>query len=159
MYQMSFREINVDVVDLFEVEKKKLLSILGDVMIEHVGGTSVPGSITQGDLDINIRVEAGKFEKTKERLEPCYRAHRPDSWDTGFACFKDDVANIDIVVTVIGSSLDQFVNLRDYLKANPNELHELNDLKRRYEGKSKAEYGAAKGKFFHQIVSAFSKTN
>ena len=41
---------------LFSDEKEKLSVVLPYAEIEHIGATSVPGTITKGDLDINVRV-------------------------------------------------------------------------------------------------------
>ena len=53
--------------NLFESEKKRLLEFIPSVDIQHIGGTSIPDSISKGDLDINVRVkkEDVKIKSTK----------------------------------------------------------------------------------------------
>ena len=138
---------------LFGAEKEHLAKNLPKAIIEHVGGTSIPGSISKGDIDINIRVQPEDFEKTMEILKTIYKAHRPDTWPEGFACFKDVPRNLDIQLTIIGSAGDYFVMQREYLKNHPEVVSELNALKEQFEGKDEREYGNAKGKFFEHLNS------
>ena len=136
---------------LFHAEKKKLTTMISNLEIEQVGGTSVPGSISKGDLDINIRVEPARFEAVKELLQTPYEVNQPDNWSATFASFKDDPRNLGIQLTVIGSHEDFFVLQRNYLRNHPEKVLELNALKEQFEGKSMDEYRKKKQEFFESI--------
>jgi GrpB-like predicted nucleotidyltransferase (UPF0157 family) len=78
-------EISERVETLFTSDKHKLSSLFPDADIEHIGATSVPGSITKGDLDINVRVEPNDFQRAKEILAGLCQINQPDNWTSGFA--------------------------------------------------------------------------
>ena len=138
---------------LFASEKQKLSKLLPTADIQHIGGTSVPGSISKGDLDINVRVTPKDFQRATEILTKLYQINQPHNWTAGFASFKDDTRDLGIQVTAIGSPDDYFVAQRDYLRAHPDKVTELNTLKEKFEGKSMDEYRKAKGIFFEKLLS------
>ncbi len=141
-----------DRVEAFFIsEKQKLLGLLPKVDIQHVGGTSVPGLISKGDLDINVRVGQKDFQRAVEILKELYQLNQPDNWTTEFASFKDDARDLGIQLTVIGSSDDYFVAQRSYLKNHPEKVIELNSLKEKFEGKDMDEYRKEKGRFFESL--------
>src|ERR1700722_1512133 len=94
---------------LFASEKEKLSGLLPDGDIQHVGSTAVPGTLSKGDLDINIRVTSEQFPVLIEKLKPIYEINQPGNWTNGFASFKDDFRELGIQVTVIGTVHDCFV--------------------------------------------------
>jgi GrpB-like predicted nucleotidyltransferase (UPF0157 family) len=144
-------EITERVEALFTSEKHKLSSIFPDANIEHIGATSVPGSITKGDLDINVRVEPKDFQRAMEILAGLYQINQPDNWTSGFASFKDECRDLGVQLTALGSVDDFFVAQREYLKNHPEKVTDLNGLKSRFEGKSMDEYREEKGKFFEKL--------
>ena len=141
---------------LFSFEKQRLSEVLSGADIEHIGGTSVPGSISKGDLDINIRVRFEDFERAIENLKKLYEINQPENWSNGFASFKDDTRNLGIQLTVIDSADDYFVAQRDYLRSHPEKVSELNLLKQKFEGKSMDEYRKEKEAFFEKLNSQLS---
>ncbi len=149
---VTTEDVSEKIEALFISEKKKLRELFPDADIEHVGGTSVPGSITKGDLDINIRVKPEEFETVVEILKGLYEINQPDNWNAGFASLKDDARDLGIQVTVIGSPDDCFTVQRDYLRAHPEKVAELNALKKRFEGKSMDDYRKEKGVFFEKLA-------
>ena len=133
-------DITEKVSSLFASEKQKLSALLPNSNIEHVGGTSIPGTISKGDLDINIRVKLEDFEPTIKTLKTLYEINQAENWSTGFASFKDDSRELGVQVTVIGSPEDYFVIQREYLKNHPEVVFELNNLKKKFDGKDMNEY-------------------
>ena len=136
---------------LFQLEKQRLQELFPTVDIQHIGSTAVPGSISKGDLDINIRVTSEQFNIVIAQLKSIYVINQPDNWSEFFASFKDDARNLGIQVTIVGSKEDYFVTQRDYLKNHPEVVKELNILKAKFEGKGMDEYRKEKGKFFEKL--------
>jgi len=135
----------------FNKEKERINKIFPNIKIEHVGGTSIPNSLTLGDLDIQIKVTKEEFHNVCGVLKTFYHINKPEFWNDEFALFhwKDNpVIPMSIVLTVANSSFDDFSKIRDLLKINPSILEKYNNLKREYEGKSLREYKIAKRKFF-----------
>lgn len=145
-------EVSEKVSALFDAEKTKLSELFPHADIQHIGGTSVPGTISKGDLDINVRVATDDFNSTTEKLKTIYEINQPNNWTVGFSSFKDDSRDLGVQVTVIGSPDDCFVAQRDYLRAHPEKIAELNQLKERFEGKSMDEYRKEKGAFFEGLA-------
>ena len=136
---------------LFFDEKEKLSVVLPYAEIEHIGATSVPGTITKGDLDINVRVNLEKFQDATKILEGIYEINQPENWSEGYASFKDDSRDLGIQLTVLGSPDDFFVTQREYFKVHPDKVVELNAIKKEFEGKDMDEYRKAKGVFLRQL--------
>jgi len=156
MHFINTRDISDRVEALFTSEKLKLSSLLPDAGIEHIGATSVPGSITKGDLDINVRVEPNDFQRAMEILAGLYQINQPDNWTSCFASFKDDSRDLGVQLTALRSVDDFFVAQREYLKNHPEKVTDLNGLKLKFEGKSMDEYRKEKGIFFEKLNIQFS---
>ncbi len=121
--------------------------------IQHIGGTSVPGLLTKGDVDINVRVSKEQFIDVVAALKKGYEINQPENWSGSYASFKDDSKNLGVQVTVIGSDKDFFVSHRDALRHDPKLVVLLNELKSAFEGKSMDEYRAAKGAFLEAHIT------
>ena len=145
-------EISEKTDRLFETEKAKLSDLFRHADIQHIGSTSVPGTISKGDLDINIRVPQTDFDVTAEKLKTIYQINQFHNWTASFASFKDDSRDLGVQLTAIGSSDDCFVTQRDYLRAHPEKVAELNQLKEKFEGKSMEEYRKEKDVFFEGLI-------
>ena len=144
-------EISEKITELFTSERQKLSELFPDADIEHVGGTSIPRSISKGDLDINVRVASKDFDETIKIFTTLYEINQPENWAEGYASFKDDSRELGIQVTIVGSLGDFFVAQREYLKDHPEAVSELNMLKEKFEGKDMNEYRKAKGAFFEKL--------
>ena len=136
---------------LFSAEKAILASALPYADIEHIGATSVPGTITKGDLDINVRVQLEKFQDAIKILKGMYEINQLENWNEGFASFKDDSRDLGVQLTVLGTPVDYFVAQREYFKTHPEKVIELNALKKEYEGKGMDEYRKGKNTFLRQL--------
>ncbi|HEY4483279.1 MAG TPA: GrpB family protein [Candidatus Paceibacterota bacterium] len=135
----------------FEIEKARILKSFPDAIVEFVGSSSIPGALTLGDLDIQVRVARDKFDEVVAKLKEFYHVNRPERWEEGLALlhWKDHPEiPMSIVVTVIDSPNDNYHKERDLFKNNPHLLEKYNNLKRGFEGKSVEDYKAAKRKLF-----------
>lgn len=141
--------------DLFQEYKPILESFLPQsVIIEHVGGGSIPGAKTKGDLDIQFRVTPEDFETVCKALQSVARIKYPHMWTNDFALFDATVPDlkVDFVVTVIDGKYDHFSKMRDYLSTHPEAIAEYSALKERYGQISDEEYRVLKSDFFRKII-------
>jgi hypothetical protein len=107
--------------------------------------------LTTGDVDLHIRVPPADFVAARNVLcdlyEPLYR----DDW-TESAYFFDPGSDppVELSLTTIGN-IDDFHNGEAWrrIAQDPDLVERYNTLKRAYEGRSIAEYEAAKREFFH----------
>lgn len=140
--------------EVFLKERKRILRVIPNADIQHIGSTAIPGSLTKGDLDIQIRVKQKDFEKAQKALSRMYKPNKGNPPTKTYASFKDNGAKVPLGVqlAVIGSKEDNFMVLRDALMSNKKHLKAYNELKNRYQGKSMRKYRKAKSKFVEEIL-------
>ncbi len=147
---------------LFAEQRHRILAVVPDADVQHVGSTAVPGSLTKGDLDMNVRVEARWFSGAVAELGKLYEINQPHNWTEAFASFKDDASfdlDLGVQLTVIGSQDDHFVRLRDLLNDNPGLVVKINELKEKHQGGNMESYRADKAELYQQILKDMSKSD
>lgn len=158
METVTFRrsdKIQEQAEQLFIEQKEKLVHLIPGADVQHIGGTAVPGLLTKGDLDINVRVDKETFPLAVEALRKLYVVNQPENWTDAFASFKDDtsfVLPLGIQVTVVGSPEDHFIKHRDAFLRDSTLVKKFNDLKRKFDGRDMASYRSAKAKFLEEIT-------
>ncbi len=122
--------------------------------IQHVGGSSIPGAKTKGDLDISVQTSEGDFDDFCRKMEGIAHIHHPELWTKDFAIFNtyDGTTKVDIMLVVKGSDYDTFGKTRDILISNPFLLEEYNVIKERFLAGT-PEYYLAKKDFFKKILA------
>lgn len=143
---------------IFEEQKVKIMQLLPYAGVQHIGSTSIPNSVTKGDLDLVIRVPREEFKHAAEELKSIYDINQPENWSDTFASFKDEKnLGIDFGVQLVvkDSKSDDFVTLRDILLENPELVEELNTIKMKYDGKSMEDYRKEKADFFQKLREKF----
>ncbi len=149
--EQSFREA---VGELFARVEAQLSALLPGSDIQHVGSTAIPGSLTKGDLDVQVRVTSDKYDAAKEVLSKQYRVNFG-----GFAS-KDAISYEDyssqpsfgVHLTVIDGTADIQWRFRDLLVASAALREEYDQLKRRFNGGSMAKYRDAKAMFVERVL-------
>lgn len=143
---------------IFGEQKLRIIQLLSHVDVQHIGGTSIPNSITKGDLDLVVRIPKEEFKHSIEKLKSIYNINQPENWSDNFASFKDEKnLGIDFGAQLVikDSKSDDFVRLRDILLENPELVEELNKLKMKYNGKSMDTYRKEKADFFDRLREKF----
>ena len=146
---------------VFTAQALRISERLPQVEVVHHGGTSVPGLLTSGDVDLHVRADEQWFEPTRELLSELYEPVLQSEWDSEVAYFVAPGAQppVEIVLTLIGSVDDLHHGEAWQRIMVDHELAErYNDLKREHEGGSLAGYKAAKRDFFHKIVRVLRRT-
>jgi GrpB-like predicted nucleotidyltransferase (UPF0157 family) len=144
--------------DAFERHRAKIAGAIPDADIHHVGGTSLPGALTKGDLDVQVRVIPERFADAVSRLAELYAKSRTYAWDDGFAAFEapaDGLADpTAISVVATGSAYDWCgAALWELLAADPALLRRYNALKTRHHGGSWEAYEEEKNVFFRELLA------
>jgi len=140
----------------FERASAEIAAVLGTSLqaIHHIGSTAVPGSITKGDLDIQVRVSATHFAHADATLGTHYRRNLASTHTETFSSFKDDEADppLGIQLTIANSPDDFFCTVRDYFIANADVNERYNNLKREFEGATMDDYRTAKSAFLESLI-------
>jgi GrpB-like predicted nucleotidyltransferase (UPF0157 family) len=105
--------------------------------IEHVGSTAVPGMVAKPVIDIDIVVRAGAFERVKTYLEAIGYEHEGDKGIAGREAFRLADAGLAgalprhhlYVLEADAEELRRHLAFRDYLRAHPEDVKRLSDLK------------------------------
>lgn len=126
--------------------------IFGDLLV--TGPASWPGVLTKGDLDLQLRVPADRFEVSVDRLRAVYPATSLSAWAATLAVFEvPAVRSAGLAVTPLGSDHDRrFTSAWRRLRAEPDVLRAYNALKSRYFGTP--QYETAKSAFFDEIADS-----
>jgi GrpB protein len=125
--------------------------IPGEVVL--VGGASVPGALTVGDVDLHLRVpQTAEFAAVVASLRQSHAVLSPEAWAPTLAVFAVPAPlPAGLAVTPVGSEHDlRFTRCWQLLAADPALLEQYNALKRSAVGTS--AYVAMKSAFFDQLL-------
>ena len=128
------------------------LGVGGELVL--TGGSSVPGALTKGDIDLHLRVEPDSFSAAVARLGQVYGVASRQAWAPTLAVF--DVPGrrpTGLAVTPVGSEHDdRFRRTWRVLRRSPERLAEYNSIKAATAGT--ADYEPHKSVFFTTICDA-----
>jgi GrpB-like predicted nucleotidyltransferase (UPF0157 family) len=71
----------------FAEHERRIRERLPYVEVRHTGGTSVPGVLTSGDVDLHVRAEKQTFVSARDVLCELYEPLYPDAWHDESAYF------------------------------------------------------------------------
>ncbi|MEV4640640.1 hypothetical protein AB0J80_25180 [Actinoplanes sp. NPDC049548] len=127
----------------------------GPLLPEHeltlTGGSSVPGALTKGDVDLHLTVAPEDFAAAVATLRRLYRVVHPQIWQDTLATFAVDAElPTGIAVTPAGSEHDlRFRRSWQRLAADPGLLAAYNAMKLEPGG----DYESRKSAFFDRLAS------
>lgn len=121
-------------INQFEFWASKIRSIFGNLRIEHIGSTAVPGMAGKSCIDVLVIVE--DLELVEDHIKDMKRAGfeyagqfvMEDS--RLFRVIKDNELLANIHFFKNGHShIKEMIDLRNYLKAHPEEAQNYSDIK------------------------------
>ena len=117
------------------------------------GGSSLPGALTGGDIDLHLRVPPDDFARVVAALTGPYEIVLPEIWSASLATFAvPGEEAVGLAATPIDSEHDiRFRRAWVRLATDPAALEAYNTLKRQHQGGDRDEYLAAKTAFFDAI--------
>jgi GrpB-like predicted nucleotidyltransferase (UPF0157 family) len=136
--------------------RNELQALVPAAQIEHVGSTAITGSLTKGDLDVQLRVAASEYPVAKECLCKLFDVNVGGFSGNDAISFEDyrSEPHVGIHLTVVDGSADVQWRFRDLLLASESLRQKYDDLKRRFDGKSMAKYRDAKADFVERVLDA-----
>jgi GrpB-like predicted nucleotidyltransferase (UPF0157 family) len=146
-----------DMVAAFETEWRDRL---GGAEIHHIGATALPSGRTKGDVDVNLRVPADRFDAVVAELSARLAVAQPENWTPTFASFSAPGYELPlgVQVTVLGSAGDFLIALRDRLRTDPELLRRYDELKARAAAGGADAYWQAKNRFLQELRQVGSST-
>jgi GrpB-like predicted nucleotidyltransferase (UPF0157 family) len=145
-------------VEVFNKIQQDLVEILKDFDVEydiqHVGGSSIPGVITKGDIDICILTNTESINLISSTLLQSILKHHPELWTDDFNLFHTEKYGYptDIIVVVRGTTRDSFVLFRDTLRNDKKLVDEYNIIKKNILGTDKQTQRDAKIPFIKKVI-------
>jgi GrpB-like predicted nucleotidyltransferase (UPF0157 family) len=135
---------------LFIQYKTRLLMALPDAQIEHIGASSIPGSLSKGNLDIYIAVDSEQHEQAISIIKEFRFVSKSDGLPTGLCILENGSVVIQLVKK--GIEFEYFLNFRDALKKNHSLLQKYNHLKYFCTGLIEEDYHKMKSLFIEDVL-------
>jgi GrpB-like predicted nucleotidyltransferase (UPF0157 family) len=134
-----------------ERERLRASGVVGELLL--TGGSSVPGALTRGDVDLHLRVRPVAFAAVVALLRRTYVVVHPEIWAPTLATFAVPATlPAGLAVTPAGSEHDlRFTRTWQLLAADPALLSEYNAVKRTA-GAGGNTYEDRKSAFFDQLL-------
>ena len=131
---------------------KELKSLVPDAKIEEIGSSSIPGSITKGDLDLALYVSEERFHDVKSLLIESYEVNEMEQIEY-FYSFKGKRNNVDFGIQLCTTdNVFQFLELRKLLISSEHLVSEYNEVKKSAAHLSMDEYRAKKSEFIESVL-------
>jgi hypothetical protein len=129
----------------------RLAPVLPPHELVLTGGSSVPGALTKGDIDLHLRVALGDFAAAVATLRGRYPVVHPEIWQDTLATFAIEAElPTGLAVTPIGSAHDvRFRRTWALLAADPALLAAYNAVKAAGGG----DYERRKSAFFDRLLA------
>lgn len=145
-------EIRGVAVAVVEAERAALLArgVPGELV--WTGGSSVPGALTRGDVDLHLRVPPDEFPAAVALLREDHAVVHPEIWCDTLATFAVDAPlPAGLAVTPVGSEHDvRFTRTWELLRAHPGLLAAYNAMKT---GGDDASYEDRKSAFVDRLLA------
>lgn len=134
MFKYIFRPYDPQLPELFSKEKNRLEKFIGNVLIEHVGSTAVPGLGGKGIIDIAVGVsDKSNFSEVSSKLiEAGYYYDPKDGTDERWFHGRkiSDSERYHIHLTFKDSKdWKEMVSFRDYLRTHPEDVQQYAKIK------------------------------
>lgn len=147
----------VDVLNqIFATLKSRILQVLPQGEVDHIGSSAIKGAISKGDLDILVRVRSDEMAEAIKAIESLGFKIKEGTLRTESLCmlvtaeFNEDVA---IQLIAQGSEFEDFLLFRDKLNSNPDLVMQYNQLKLKSTNLTPDEYRIKKSEFIQKILS------
>lgn len=147
--------LNEKVNLIFDELKMKINELLPHARVEHIGATSIPNTLTKGDLDILVAVAKNDHQKAVDQIKEMGFKEKLDTFRSDELCML--VTNnyeIDTSIQLIanGSEFEDFLRFRDILRENKNLVTEYNNLKLKAKDYPEDRYRSEKSAFIQKVL-------
>ena len=153
---MNEGQVRAAVAEVLDGLCRELTKLLPAAAIEHVGSTSIPETVTKGDLDVCVLVDQTEFKVADGILAGHFARNIGSDQTESLSSFVDLSRRVPVGIQLVarGGAEDLFVRWRDLLRASPPLRDAYSDLKRRWHGRSHGEYRLAKSEFIERTLAS-----
>ena len=135
---------------LLKFRKKSLLT---HPQHSEVSPSSIPGSLSKGDLDVFVGVNKDEHVEVIELIKTIGFEEKKDTFRSDELCMLiTDMFNYDVAIQVVvnGSQFEDFIKFRDMLRADNNFIALYNDIK--HSNFQNDTYREKKSKFINRLL-------
>ncbi|MFQ3545311.1 GrpB family protein [Halobacillus rhizosphaerae] len=140
---------------VYQRHRNRILATFPQAEIHHIGSTAVEGSLTKGDVDLQVRIREEQFLPCKGFLLHHYSINTGSTQTHDFCAFETnhEIA-VGIQLTVKNSSSDFFFKMTRFFVENPAYTQDYNQLKKDYDGADMEDYLQAKAAFLTRMQTS-----
>ncbi|WP_270181385.1 GrpB family protein [Alkalihalobacillus sp. CinArs1] len=151
VYEETLRE---SAENVYRKHKEIITRAIPGAEVYHVGSTAVKGSLTKGDVDLQVRVDETGFEHARTFLDKAYALNEGSSQTSFFGAYEknDEVLPLGLQLTLKHSEVDHFLKVTGYFKENPSLTTKYNSLKSTFHGKEMEAYRNEKALFMEEVL-------
>lgn len=141
-----FSEIQDQIESTFNWLETEIRVLLPAAIIEHIGSSAVPGSLTKGDVDVMVQVEASQFTTARSALDSRFSYNPEMPPEDEFVSYSGEYQGMDFGIQLVSGNDDQFgfLRWREALKADSELLAKYNRIKQSRADSDMEAYRAAK---------------
>lgn len=148
-------EVRATARRVLEEQRRRLRAagVPGELLL--VGGSSVEGALTRGDVDLHLRVPVAAWASTTARLGELLPVVHPGIWSATLATFEVPGTPLPtgLAATPAGSEHDlRFTRTWRLLRADAGLRRDLDEVKRTA---SAADYERLKSEFFDRLLRSW----
>ncbi len=143
---------------LFEKVLSDLAGKVNLSRLEHIGASSIAGSVSKGDLDIFLGIDKSMFDITIGDLKNAGFVEKVGTLRTDDLCMMiTEKYNYDVAIQVVvnGSEFEDFIKFRDFMISRPDLVEELNKLKRESQGLIPSDYRKKKSNWVESVINQY----
>lgn len=147
-------EFRGEAVAILETQRRRLAELRVPGELSLIGGSSVPGALTRGDVDLHLRVEERDFRAVVDVLRTELPVVHAEIWSSTLATFAVPAPrSTGLAVTPRGLEHDiRFTRSWQLLAADPDLVRAYNAAKLADGGVGDDGYERRKSEFFDRIL-------
>ncbi len=143
-------DVHAAAARLFDVVRAELAALLPFAEVLHVGSTAIPGALTKGDLDVQVRVTRDRFDEACRVLHAKWAVNEGGFTAPDGCSFEDKSTSpeLGVHVTVTDSAADFQWVFGAMMIEDPSWVADYDAIKARFDGLSMDDYRDEKDRFF-----------
>lgn len=157
MLLKKYEDYSEHTSELYSKLSEEIRLILPQAKIEHIGSSSVPGSVSKGDLDVYVGIEHSFFDEAISLIKSLNFYEKAGTFRSDELCMLvTDKFNYDVAIQLVsnGSKFEDFLKFRDILKMNTRLVEEYNEVKLLAQSLEEDEYRKKKNIFINRILNS-----
>jgi GrpB-like predicted nucleotidyltransferase (UPF0157 family) len=146
--------------EIFSILSKEIKLVLPQARVEHIGSSSIAGSISKGDLDVFVGIDHSEFNHALLLIKSLGFYEKEGTFRSSELCMLvTDKFNYDVAIQLVSndSEFEDFLKFKEILKMNKKLVEEYNEIKTQAQFLDSDEYRKRKDIFITRILNPSKK--